>query len=64
MSSRPAVLQDVDVSCAGVGEPEPVGRIVLVIPDVQQRRIVAVTAEAHVGEPWPAAAAGRTMSAR
>ena len=37
-----------------VGEPEPAGRIVLVLPGVQQQRIVAVTAEAHVSEPWPA----------
>ena len=51
----PAVLQHVDVSRAGVGEPEPPGRIVLVIPGFQQQRIVAVTAEAHVSEPRPAA---------
>ncbi len=52
---RPAVPENVDVSRVGVGEPEPAGRIVLVIPGVQQQRIVAVTAEAHVGEPRPAA---------
>jgi hypothetical protein len=50
-----AVLQDVDVSRLGVGEPEPPGRIVLVVPGLQQQRIVAVAAETHVGEPWPAA---------
>ena len=50
-----AVLHQVDVSCVGVGEPELPGRIVLVIPGLQQQRVVAVTAEAYVGEPWPAA---------
>src|SRR5260370_16373099 len=49
--------QDVDVSRAGVGKPEPPGRIVLVLPGVQPQRIVAVTAEAHVGEPRPPAPA-------
>jgi hypothetical protein len=52
---RPAVPQHVDVARTGVGEPEPPGRIVLVVPGFQQQRVVAVTAEAHVGEPWPAA---------
>jgi LuxR family transcriptional regulator, maltose regulon positive regulatory protein len=52
---RPAVLQDVDVSRAGVGEPEHPGRIILVLSGLQEQRIVAVTAETHVGEPWPAA---------
>ena len=33
---RLAVLQDVDISRGGVGEPEPAGRIVLVIPGFQQ----------------------------
>jgi hypothetical protein len=53
-----AVLQDVDVSLAGVGEPEPAGRIVLVIPCLQQQRVVAVTAEPHVGEPGTGAVGG------
>ncbi len=59
----PAVLQHVDVSRVGIGEPEPPGRIVLVIPGFQQQRIVAVTAEAHVGEPRPAAV-GRAYDER
>jgi predicted ATPase/DNA-binding SARP family transcriptional activator len=55
---RLAVLQDVDISLAGIGEPEPASRILLVIPCIQQQRIVAVTAEAHVGEPGPGAVGG------
>ncbi len=56
--------QDVDVPLTGVGEPEPPGRIVLVIPGVQPQRIVAVIAEANSTSHGPLLSAGRTISAR
>jgi hypothetical protein len=53
-----AVAQNVDIAVVGVDEEELAGRIILVVPALEQQRVHAVAAEADVDQPGAGAVGG------
>ena len=51
---RFAVLEHIDIAVSAVHEQEPAGRVILLMPTVEQQRVDAVAAESDVDEPGTA----------